>query len=169
MKYSPLVLLVLTLTSALQAKIDLVTLPQRASVQLTIYNSADLTLARESRGLVLDQGSNKLQFSWAGTLIDPTSVELRPLERADEIEVVDTTFPGQKPQHQRAIDGSDQLRPAQMGMARTGGSGDQHPQGRAVRSLGHPWAMAPGATARPDAGQARPDGRPGQREGKPPT
>jgi hypothetical protein len=93
MKYSPLVLLVLTLTSALQAKIDLVTLPQRASVQLTIYNSADLTLARESRGLVLDQGSNKLQFSWENTLIDPTSLEMLPLAQADKIDVADLMFP----------------------------------------------------------------------------
>ena len=29
-----------------QAKMDLVTLPARDSVQLTIYNSADLTLVR---------------------------------------------------------------------------------------------------------------------------
>ncbi|NQV32817.1 MAG: hypothetical protein HQ515_08990, partial [Phycisphaeraceae bacterium] len=46
------------------AKVDLVTLPQRDTVQLTIYNSADLTLARESRGLVLTEGNNQLQFSW---------------------------------------------------------------------------------------------------------
>jgi len=30
------------------AKVDLVTLPTRGEVQLTIYNSADLTLARGS-------------------------------------------------------------------------------------------------------------------------
>jgi hypothetical protein len=79
--------------------IDLVTLPDRASVQLTIYNSEDLTLVKETRLLTLKKGRNELQFSWANTLIDPTSVEFRPLERADEIELVDTLFPGAKPQH----------------------------------------------------------------------
>ncbi len=37
-------------------KIDLVTLPERESVQLTIYNSADLTLARDRRPLTLTEG-----------------------------------------------------------------------------------------------------------------
>ena len=45
------------------------------------------------------KGSNQIQFSWAGTLIDPTSVELRVLEHAEQIEVADTVFPGQKRQH----------------------------------------------------------------------
>ena len=79
--------------------VDLVTLPKRDAVQLTIYNSEDITLARETRYITLKKGANKLQFSWANTLIDPTSVELRPLEHADDIEVADTVFPGQKPQH----------------------------------------------------------------------
>jgi hypothetical protein len=81
------------------ANVDLVTLPSRQSVQLTIYNSEDITLVKETRFLTLKKGPNKLQFSWANTLIDPTSVELRPLERAEDIEVADTVFPGQKPQH----------------------------------------------------------------------
>ncbi len=79
--------------------IDLVTLPNRFSVQLTIYNSADITLVKETRFVTVKRGANKLQFSWANTLIDPSSVELRPLEHADKIEIADTVFPGQKPQH----------------------------------------------------------------------
>jgi hypothetical protein len=79
--------------------VDLVTLPSRQTVQLTIYNSEDITLVKETRYLTLKKGANRLQFSWAGTLIDPTSVEFRALEHADEIELADTTFPGQKPQH----------------------------------------------------------------------
>lgn len=79
--------------------IDLVTLPNRDSVQLTIYNSEDITLAKETRSITFKKGMNRLQFSWAGTLIDPTSVELRPLDHVNQIEVVDTVFLGQKPQH----------------------------------------------------------------------
>ena len=60
------------------AKVDLVTLPDRETVQLTIYNSADMTLARESRSLTLKEGQNQLQFSWENTLIDPTSLEMLP-------------------------------------------------------------------------------------------
>jgi len=74
-------------------KIDLVTLPERDTVQLTIYNSADLTLVRESRTLTMKKGDNKLQFSWANTLIDPTSLELFPLKDADKITVTDLFFP----------------------------------------------------------------------------
>ncbi len=75
------------------AKIDLSTLPERESTQLTIYNSADLTLVRESRPLTLKEGMNKLQFSWANTLIDPTSLEMLPKAHAGEIDIVELTYP----------------------------------------------------------------------------
>ncbi len=76
-----------------RAKVDLVTLPTRDTVQLTIYNSADLTLVRESRNLTLKPGKNKLQFSWANTLIDPTSLEMLPRANADKINIADLTYP----------------------------------------------------------------------------
>ena len=76
-----------------RAKVDLVTLPDRDSVQLTIYNSADLTLVRESRALTLKEGVNRLQFSWENTLIDPTSLEMLPKAQAGEIDISDLTFP----------------------------------------------------------------------------
>lgn len=78
--------------------VDLVTLPARDHVQLTIYNSEDITLVKETRSLTFKRGENRIQFSWANTLIDPSSVEFRVLDHADEIELVDTVFPGQKPQ-----------------------------------------------------------------------
>ena len=79
MKRIKLILIMVFLASGtVIAKIDLVTLPPRDTVQLTIYNSADLTLVRESRALTLKQGKNSLQFSWANTLIDPTSLEMFP-------------------------------------------------------------------------------------------
>jgi hypothetical protein len=76
-----------------QARINVVTLPGRDTVQLTIYNSADLTLVKETRTLTLRKGMNKLEFSWANTLIDPTSVEFRALTHADQVEVLDISFP----------------------------------------------------------------------------
>lgn len=78
--------------------VDLSTVPQRDTVQLTIYNSEDLTLVRETRKVTFKKGANPLQFSWANTLIDPSSVELKFLTHADQLTVLDTTFPHDKPQ-----------------------------------------------------------------------
>jgi len=94
MKRIAIVLLILmAMTGIGQAKVDLVTLPSRDTVQLTIYNSADMTLVRESRALTLKDGENKLQFSWANTLIDPTSLEMLPKANADKIDIADLTYP----------------------------------------------------------------------------
>jgi hypothetical protein len=104
--------------------IELVVLPRREKVQLTIYNSTPenhrkierlpqalkglpdeqarsesltpsigLTLVRERRNLTLKKGWNWLQFMWANTLIDPTSLSLEPLEQADKIDIQQLVFP----------------------------------------------------------------------------
>jgi hypothetical protein len=75
------------------AKVDLVTLPVRDKVQLTIYNTADLTLARDTRSLTMKKGANRLQFSWANTLIDPTSLEMLPLAKGRDIVVQSLEYP----------------------------------------------------------------------------
>lgn len=96
-----LVCLVLFLSPALHSaakNVDLSTVPPRDSVQLTIYNSEDLTLVRETRRISLKEGVNPLQFSWANTLIDPTSVDLRFKNHMDELDLLDATFPHDKPQ-----------------------------------------------------------------------
>ena len=84
--------------SARAENIDLSTVPKRDSVQLTIYNSEDITLVRETRVVTFKKGINPLQFSWANTLIDASSVELKFLTSADQLVVEDTTFPHDKPQ-----------------------------------------------------------------------
>jgi hypothetical protein len=75
------------------ADVDLVTLPTREGVQLTIYNSEDITMVREHRLLTVKRGRNRIQFSWANTLIDPTSVDFRILDHVDRVDLIDTTFP----------------------------------------------------------------------------
>jgi hypothetical protein len=85
--------LALSATTFSHARVNVVTLPGRDSVQLTIYNSVDLTLVKETRHLTFKKGLNRLEFSWANTLIDPTSVEFRPLAHADAVEVLDVSFP----------------------------------------------------------------------------
>ncbi|MBM4165254.1 MAG: DUF4139 domain-containing protein [Lentisphaerae bacterium] len=102
MTHQPAILacaLAAVLTAVVQARnVDLSTVPRRDTVQLTIYNSEDLTLVREMRTLTFKQGLNGLQFSWANTLIDPSSVEIRFLSRADKLSLLDTTYPHDKPQ-----------------------------------------------------------------------
>jgi len=48
-------------------RVSVVTLPERDTVQLTIYNSVDLTLVKETRHLTFRKGLNKLEFSWANS------------------------------------------------------------------------------------------------------
>ena len=82
--FASLLVVVCGWTSAWARNVDLSTVPKRDTVQLTIYNSEDLTLVKETRSITLKKGSNKLQFSWAGTLIDPTSGRtLWTAERSD--------------------------------------------------------------------------------------
>jgi len=78
--------------------IDLSTLPSRDSVQLTIYNSEDLTLVRETRQISIKKGQNRLQFSWANTKIDPTSVQVEFLSHPVDMHLINTRFPHDKPQ-----------------------------------------------------------------------
>lgn len=88
------ILLIITAAAGVAAaKVDLVTLPSRDTVQLTIYNSADMTLVRESRALTLKDGGNALQFSWENTLIDPTSLEMLPKANADQIDIAELVYP----------------------------------------------------------------------------
>jgi len=75
------------------ADVDLVTVPRREGTQLTIYNSDDITMVREQRLLTVKPGVNRIQFSWASTLIDPTSIDFRILDHQDEVDLIDTTFP----------------------------------------------------------------------------
>ena len=93
MKRLTISIIIFCITASAFAKVDLVTLPSRDTVQLTIYNSADMTLVRESRALTLDEGKNSLQFSWANTLIDPTSLEMLPKANADKINIADLVYP----------------------------------------------------------------------------
>ncbi|MFW5682536.1 MAG: DUF4139 domain-containing protein [Phycisphaeraceae bacterium] len=95
---SLLLIAALPVTAAAENNIDLSTIQPREGVQLTIYNAEDLTLVRETRTVTFREGDNPLQFSWANTLIDPTSVELRFLDHQDSLSLVDTTFPHDKPQ-----------------------------------------------------------------------
>jgi hypothetical protein len=94
MRHMTLCLTILVVSGGtVHAKVDLTTLPSRDTVQLTIYNSADMTLVRESRDLTLKEGTNALQFSWENTLIDPTSLEMLPKAHAGQIDIAELVYP----------------------------------------------------------------------------
>ncbi len=85
-----------TLTS-LQAAVGLTTVPNRDVVRMTIYNAVDLTLVQESRSLILKKGLNRIQYQWAGTLIDTTSLELRAVDKAADTDIVGIIYPPNSP------------------------------------------------------------------------
>lgn len=93
MRHLCIFMIIVAFAATAQAKVDLVTLPARDTAQLTIYNSADMTLVRDGRSLTLKEGENALQFSWAETLIDPTSLEMLPKARPGEVEIAELTYP----------------------------------------------------------------------------
>lgn len=93
MRHLCIFMIIASAAAVARGKVDLVTLPARDTVQLTIYNSADMTLVRDGRALTLKEGENALQFSWAETLIDPTSLEMSPKSRPDAIEIAELTYP----------------------------------------------------------------------------
>ncbi len=76
-----------------EAQVQLVTAPGRDAVELTIYESEDLTYAKERRNITLRKGTNLLQFSWAGTQIDPTSVQLASVSDPEKTRVKEAIFP----------------------------------------------------------------------------
>ena len=93
-----LLLLVLLLPILhLNAAVGLVTVPERDVVRMTIYNAVDLTLIQEARTLILKKGLNRIQYQWAGTLIDATSLELRALDQANKIEILGVVYPPNAP------------------------------------------------------------------------
>ena len=101
MRFKPILILIALLFVPLTthaSNIDLSTVPTRDTVQLTIYNSEDLTLVRETRRVTFKRGMNPLQFSWANTLIDPSSVDLRFRTHSGELDLLDTAYPHDKPQ-----------------------------------------------------------------------
>ena len=79
-----LIAIALPVSACFADNVDVSTIPKRDTVQLTIYNSEDLTLVRETRHITFSKGDNPLQFSWANTLIDPTSVDLQFKTHAQE-------------------------------------------------------------------------------------
>lgn len=75
------------------ARVDTAVLTETRQIQAFIYNSADLTLIKDTRVLHFAEGPNPVRFSWSGTLIDPTSLSLDILDPALPLEITQIQFP----------------------------------------------------------------------------
>jgi hypothetical protein len=90
----PLVaILFVSMTNSISAKIDLVTLPSRENIALTLYKSQSMAIVQEIRSLSLIKGINELQFSWLHTRIDPESIEMVTEKTIEGIDIKNIRFP----------------------------------------------------------------------------
>ncbi|MDI6448381.1 hypothetical protein [Anaerobaca lacustris] len=75
-----------------QARIKLVALPERAATIIRLDNP-NATLIEEERVLTLQQGLNKVDFSWKGVQIDEDSIRLEVLDHPDTVNLLSVSYP----------------------------------------------------------------------------
>ena len=85
-------LVVLCVTAGVQARIKLVALPERAATVIRLDNP-NATLIEEERVLTLQQGLNKVGFSWKGVQIDEDSIRLAILDHPDDVTLLSVSYP----------------------------------------------------------------------------
>ena len=92
-KMKLMVIMVLLVCSVIcQARIKLVALPERAATVIRLDNPW-ATLIEEERVLTLQNGLNKVDFSWKGVSIDADSIRLRPLDHPDKVKLLSVSYP----------------------------------------------------------------------------
>ena len=86
------VVLALAFVTVAQARIKLVALPERAATIIRLDNP-QATLIEEERVLTLQEGLNKVDFSWNGVSIDADSIRLQPLDHPDNVTLLSVSYP----------------------------------------------------------------------------
>ena len=86
------VVLALAFVTVAQARIKLVALPERAGTIIRLDNP-QATLIQEERVLTLQQGVNKVDFSWNAVSIDADSIRLEPLDHPDGVTLLSVSYP----------------------------------------------------------------------------
>jgi hypothetical protein len=86
------VMLALGFVTIAQARIKLVALPERSATVIRLDNP-QATLIEEERVLTLQQGSNKVDFSWNGVSIDADSIRLQPLDHPNNVTLLSVSYP----------------------------------------------------------------------------
>jgi hypothetical protein len=91
-KILPVMLVLLICSSAVQARIKLVALPERAATVIRLDNP-QATLIEEERVLTLQKGLNKVDFSWKAVSIDADSIRLAVLDHPDKVKLLSVSYP----------------------------------------------------------------------------
>ena len=91
-KILPVMLVLLICCSAVQARIKLVALPERAATVIRLDNPS-ATLIEEERVLTLQKGLNKVDFSWKAVSIDADSIRLAVLDHPDKVKLLSVSYP----------------------------------------------------------------------------
>ena len=86
------ILLALGFVTIAQARIKLVALPERAGTIIRLDNP-QATLIQEERVLTLQEGVNKVDFSWNAVSIDADSIRLEPLDHPDGVTLLSVSYP----------------------------------------------------------------------------
>ena len=86
------IVFLLAVSGVVQARIKLVALPERAATVIRLDNPM-ATLIEEERVLTLQEGLNKVDFSWKGVSIDADSIRLRTLDHPNEVILLSVSYP----------------------------------------------------------------------------
>ena len=87
-----LIALITTAATLVQARIKLVALPERGATTIRLDNPS-ATLIEEERVLTLQQGLNKVDFSWNGVSIDADSIRLKVLSQPESVTLLNVSYP----------------------------------------------------------------------------
>ena len=86
------IVLLLVCSAISQARIKLVTLPERAATVIRLDNP-QWTLIEEERVLTLQKGLNKVDFSWKGVSIDADSIRLKAIDHPKKVTLLSVSYP----------------------------------------------------------------------------
>jgi hypothetical protein len=92
MKTLVIVLAILTAAGISHARIKLVALPERAATVIRLDNPT-ATLIEEERVLTLQNGLNKVDFSWKAVSIDSDSIRLTVLDHPADVTLLNVSYP----------------------------------------------------------------------------
>ncbi|GAB4319413.1 MAG: hypothetical protein Kow0059_13400 [Candidatus Sumerlaeia bacterium] len=74
------------------ARTKLVTLPGREAMLVNIEHP-ERNLVMEERTITLEKGLTTIAFSWQGVQIDPSSIQLQPMEHPDTVTLISVSYP----------------------------------------------------------------------------
>lgn len=87
-----IILSLLVISHSVSARIKLVTLPDRQATVVRLDNPT-ATLVEEERVLTLQEGVNKIDFSWKGVKIQTDSIRLTILDRLQPVSLLSVSYP----------------------------------------------------------------------------